>query len=90
MSDKGNPSGKPVTPPIPNIGRKLKAKSIGVLNLIEPPQSEITKHVKITTDGIDIIIVVIEKNLLIDSPIPVKNIWWAQTIKDIKPKNITA
>ena len=47
------------------------------------------KHDRITTDGIDIIIVVTEKNILIVWPIPVKNIWWAQTINDIKPRNIT-
>ena len=69
-----NPSGKPVNPPIPNIGRNARAKSIGVLKRIEPPQSEIINAVKITTDGMEIIIVVVWKKALIAVPIPVRYI----------------
>jgi len=43
---------------MPNIGRKDNANNIGVLNLIDPPQRDIKKAVKTTTDGIEIIIVV--------------------------------
>ena len=39
-----------------------------------------------TMDGMDIIIVVNWKKALIDCPIPVKNMWCAQTINDIKPR----
>ena len=41
-----------------NIGKKDNAKSMGVLNLIDPPHSDIKNAVRTTTDGIDIIIVV--------------------------------
>ena len=54
-----SPKGKPVSPPIPNIGKNAKAKSIGVLKRIDPPQSEIINAVKITTDGMEIIMVVV-------------------------------
>ena len=40
MSEAANPSGKPVRPPIPNMGKNAKAKSIGVLNLIDPPHND--------------------------------------------------
>ena len=40
MSDAARPRGKPVKPPIPNIGRNANANSIGVLNLIDPPQRD--------------------------------------------------
>ena len=67
-----NPSGNPVKPPMPNIGRNARQKSIGVLKRIDPPQSEIKKQVKIITDGIEMIIVVVWKNVLIFVPIPVR------------------
>ena len=40
MSEAAKPSGKPVRPPIPNMGKKANAKSIGVLNLIDPPHND--------------------------------------------------
>ena len=42
------------------------------------------------TDGIEMIIVVVWKNVLIAVPIPVKNMWCAQTINDMNPRNIAA
>tara|TARA_B100001245_G_C22756997_1_gene366405 strand:+ start:626 stop:796 length:171 start_codon:yes stop_codon:yes gene_type:complete len=56
------------------MGKNASAKSIGVLNRIDPPQREMKKDVKITTDGIEIIIVVVWKKALIVVPIPVRNI----------------
>ena len=83
-------SGSPVNPPIPNIGMNPSANNIGVLNRIDPPQRERNNVVKITTDGIEIIIVVVWKKAPIDVPIPVKYIWCAQTMKDMNPKNTIA
>ena len=77
-------------PPIPNIGKKASANNIGVLKRIEPPHSDRKKAVRTTTDGIEIIMVVNWKNALIVCPIPVKNMWCAHTIKDIKPKKLIA
>ena len=39
------------------------AKSIGALNRIEPPQSEMKKQVRMITDGMEMIIVVVWKNV---------------------------
>ena len=61
---------------------------MGVVNLIEPPHRDNIKQVRIITDGTEIIIVVVWKNTLIPCPIPVKNIWCAQTKKDIKPRKV--
>ncbi len=41
----------PVRPPMPNIGINAVAKSIGTVNRIEPPQSEIMTAVSRITDG---------------------------------------
>ena len=46
---------------MPNIGRNASANSIGVLKRIEPPHSEMISAVRITTDGIEMIIVVVWK-----------------------------
>ena len=72
MSDAFNPSGRPVRPPMPNIGRNASEKSIGVLNRIEPPQREMKSAVRMMTDGIEIIIVVVWKKVLILVPMPVR------------------
>jgi hypothetical protein len=42
-----------------------------------------------TTDGIEMIIVVVWKNALIVVPMPVMNMWCAHTMKDMKPRNPT-
>ena len=70
---------------MPNIGRNASANSIGVLKRMEPPQSDMKKHVKIITDGIEMIIVVVWKNVEIFVPMPVRYIWCAHTMKDRKP-----
>src|SRR6476661_3629066 len=84
MSEGARPSGRPVNPPMPNIGRNASAKSIGVVNRIDAPQSDSKSAVKITTDGIEMIIVVTWKNELIVVPMPVMNMWWAHTMNDIR------
>jgi hypothetical protein len=74
---------------MPNMGRNPSANSMGVLNRIDPPHKEMKKAERIMTDGIDIIIVVVWKNAVIVVPIPVINMWCAQTMKDMKPRKIT-
>ena len=73
---------------MPNIGRKASANSIGVVKRIEPPHSERISAVRMITDGIEMIIVVVWKNVLIVVPMPVRNMWWAQTMNDMKPRKI--
>src|SRR5438874_9962192 len=75
----------PVRPPIPNMGRNAVAKSIGTVNRIEPPQSEMKNALKMITDGIEMISVVVWKNALTAEPMPVSHIWCAQTMNDKKP-----
>ncbi len=70
---------------MPNIGKNASAKSIGVLKRIEPPQSEMKRHVKMITDGMEMIIVVAWKNVEIFVPMPVRYMWCAQTMNDRKP-----
>ena len=60
-----------------------------MLKRIEPPQSERNSAVRITTDGIEMIIVVVWKNVAIVVPMPVMNMWCAQTMKDMKPRKIS-
>ncbi len=74
---------------MPNIGRNASANSIGVVNLMEAPHSDSSSAVRMTTDGIEMIIVVVWKNALIVVPIPVMNMWWAQTMNDMKPRKVT-
>ena len=88
MSGADRPSGSPVRPPMPNIGRNARANSIGVLKRIDPPHSEMISAVRITTDGIEMIIVVVWKKAEITGPMPVMNMWWAHTMKDMKPRKI--
>ena len=70
---------------MPNIGRKASAKSIGVLKRIEPPHSDRKSAVRMMTDGIEMIIVVVWKNVLIFVPMPVRYMWCAQTMNERKP-----
>ena len=58
---------------MPNIGRNAVAKSIGTLNRIEPPQSEMKNALRIMTDGMEMIIVVVWKKALTTEPIPVSH-----------------
>ena len=83
-------NGKPVNPPNPNIGKKANAQSIGTVNLMEPPQSEMKRQVRRITDGIEIITVVAWKNVETTFPIPVRYMWCAHTMKARKPRTITA
>src|ERR1700757_1497383 len=70
---------------MPNIGRNAVAKTIGTLNRIEPPQSEIKNALRMITDGIEISSVVVWKNALTVEPIPVSHMWCAQTMKERNP-----
>ena len=90
MSAEASPSGRPVNPPMPNMGMNARANFIGAVNRIEPPHSERIKAVRMMIDGTEIIIVVNWKKELITVPMPVKNIWCAHTINDIKPMNNAA
>ena len=56
---------------MPNIGKKPSANSIGVLMRMDPPHSERNMHVKMITDGMEMIIVVAWKNVAIFWPMPV-------------------
>ena len=89
MSDGARPSGSPVSPPMPNIGRNASANSIGVVKRIDAPHSDRSSAVRMTTDGIEMIIVVVWKNELIVVPMPVMNMWCAHTMNDMKPRKIT-
>src|SRR6266404_414079 len=71
----------PVKPPMPNIGIQAEANSIGTGNRIDPRQSDKSRALKIMTDGTEMRTVVNEKNELTTSPIPVRNMWWAQRRK---------
>jgi hypothetical protein len=73
MSVTARPSGSPVNPPIPNIGRKASANSIGVVKRMDPPYSDRISELRMTTDGIEMIIVVVWKNALTTVPMPVRN-----------------
>ena len=75
---------------MPNIGRNAVAKSIGTLNRIEPPQSEMKNALRMMTDGMEMIIVVVWKNALTTEPMPVSYMWWAQTMKERKPRTSAA
>jgi hypothetical protein len=86
MSATFKPSGSPVSPPMPNMGRNPSAKSIGVLKRIDPPHSDRTSAVRITTEGMEMIIVVVWKKAAIAVPMPVMNMWCAHTMKDMKPR----
>src|SRR5678816_2677579 len=79
-----NASGMPVRPPMPNIGRKADANSIGVLNRIDPPHSDKSKAVSRMTDGIEMRMVVVWKNALTFGPMPVIYMWCAHTMKERK------
>src|SRR5688500_20357143 len=87
MSAMLKASGRPVSPPMPNIGRKPSAKSMGVLKRIDPPQSEMISAVRITTDGIEMIIVVVWKNGAIAVPMPVMNMWCAQVVNTVNTRD---
>src|ERR1044071_9301619 len=75
---------------MPNIGRNAVANSIGTVNRIEPPQSEMKNALRMMTDGMEMMRVVVWKNALTAEPIPVSHMWWAQTIKERKPRTRTA
>ncbi len=75
---------------MPNIGRKASAKSIGVLKRIEPPHSEMKSALRMITEGMEMIIVVVWKKALMTVPMPVRNMWCAHTTKDMNPRKTTA
>jgi hypothetical protein len=75
---------------MPNMGRKASANSMGTVKRMAPPHNEMTIAVRMTTDGIEMIMVVVWKKLLIVVPMPVMYMWWAHTMKDMNPRKIMA
>ena len=57
-----------------------------MLKRIEPPHSDRNSAVRMITDGIEMIIVVVWKKVAIAVPMPVMNMWCAQTMNDMKPR----
>ena len=53
---------------MPNIGRNAITNNMGVLNRIEPPHSERNMQVRMITEGIEMIIVVVWKNVATRCP----------------------
>ena len=75
---------------MPNIGRNASANSIGTVNRIDAPHSEMISAVRMMTDGMEMIIVVVWKKALMAVPMPVRNMWCAHTTKDMNPRNTPA
>ena len=82
------PSGSPVSPPMPNIGRNASAKSIGVLKRIDPPQSDMQQRRQDDDrrDRDDHRRRLEERAIAV--PMPVRNMWCAHTMNDMKPRKI--
>ena len=78
-----------MSPPIPNIGMNASANSIGVVKRIDPPHSDRIITDRMMIDGTEMIMVVSWKKVLIAVPMPVRNMWWAHTMNDMKPRKIT-
>ena len=51
------------------------------------PQAKSSSAVRMMTDGMEIIIVVVWKNVAMRMPMPVRYMWCAQTTKDMKPED---
>ena len=83
-------SGRPVSPPMPNIGRKAAAHSIGIVKRIDPPHSEINIEVSRITEGTEIRTVVVWKKVETTGPMPVRYMWCAHTMKLRNPSTTTA
>ena len=56
-----------------------------MLKRIDPPYSDRISELRMITDGIEMIIVVAWKNALMVVPMPVRNMWCAQTTNERKP-----
>ena len=61
---------------------------MGTVKRIEPPLRLHIRQVRMATEGTEITIVVTKKKLLSAGLMPLTNMWWAQTIKDINPRKI--
>src|SRR5882762_4468263 len=70
---------------MPNMGKNAITNSIGVLKRIEPPQSDRNMQVRMITEGIEMIMVVVWKKVATRVPMPVRYMWCAQTMKERKP-----
>jgi hypothetical protein len=75
---------------MPNIGRKAKANKEAVVNLMDPFHKVIKRQDKRITDGTEMIMVVVWKKVATFPLMPVRYMWWAQTMKDTKPRTSTA
>ena len=74
---------------MPNIGMNASANIIGVVKRMDAPHSVISSDVRITIDGIEMIIVVVWKKAASVVLMPVMYMWCAHTTIDIKPRNPT-
>ena len=74
---------------MPNIGMNAQAHIIGGVKRIEPPQSEMSIAVMITTEGTEISTVVVWKKVETAGPMPVMYMWCAHTMKERKPSTRT-
>ena len=75
---------------MPNMGMKASANFIGALKRMEPPHSDRMNAVRMMIDGTEMIMVVNWKKELITVPMPVRNMWCAHTMNDMKPMNSAA
>ena len=71
---KLNPSGRPVSPPMPNMGKNAKANMEAVVNLMDPFHKVMKRQVSKITEGIEIIIVIVWKKVAIAELMPVRYI----------------
>src|SRR6185437_6465704 len=84
-SEAGNANGRPVKPPMPNIGINAIANIMGTVKRIEPPHRDSIRQVMMITDGMEMMVVVVWKNIAMPAPMPVTYMWCAQTTIDKKP-----
>src|SRR6266481_9892911 len=80
----------PLNPPMTNMETNARAKHIGVLNRIDPPQTVPIQLKVLIAEGTAITMV--EKEKVADSKrfIPLTNMWWPQTMKPSPPMAISA
>ncbi|OIQ69062.1 hypothetical protein GALL_493420 [mine drainage metagenome] len=75
----------PVTPPMVNTNRNPIAKSIGVLNSIEPPHMVAIQEKILIPVGTAITKVAPMKYARVSTSMPDRYMWWAHTTKPTTP-----
>ena len=78
----------PLRPPMINMNMNPSAKSIGVVNLIDPPHMVAIQLKIFTPVGMAISMVVMVKTELAMLPSPTVNMWWLQTPHPMNPMTI--